>query len=120
MYANRPLDNDFNPREYSEKASSYASSLHNVRPRSHGPLLHFNRHPDTWMVVTPTFTDLNTTLPKHFKRNVIATRWLQFIFRVVQLLASIGLFICVICVKGTAGSQSWILRIPVSPCILPA
>lgn len=113
MYSNTSVSSDFNPREYSEKASSYASSAHAGKPQQHGPLLEFNRHPDSWMIVAHG-TDYDKVLPANFRRKIVTTRWIQLILRVTQFLAAIGLFVCIVCIKGTVGNQSWILRLPVS------
>lgn len=90
--------------------SSYAS-----RPKStqSGPLIDFNRHPDSYMVVTGS--DLNhKPLPASTKKWVTVIRWIQFTLRALTLLGAMGVLFCIICLKPTDLTQAWIMRITVS------
>jgi len=107
---------DFNPRAYSQ--ASYAVSVHSEqrrsRPQQQGPLIDLNRHPDSWMIVAHGSNPNIKPLPSNTKKKIVVTRWVQFASRLLQLVATLGLFVCLVCVNGMQGAWQWILRIPVS------
>jgi len=78
-----------------------------------GPLIDFNQHPDSFMIVSYGQNE-HESLPPGTKKTVVVTRWVQFGLRLLQLIGALGLLFCVICVKGAAPAQSWMLRVPVS------
>lgn len=114
MYTSPPLSGstlDFNPRAYSE--ATYAASLEKQSPRlqQQGPLLDLNRHPDSWMMAPPKLGDASL-LPANMRKKVVSTRWVQFAFRILQMIAALGLFVCMASIKGAGQTQGWIMRIP--------
>ncbi|KAF2154395.1 hypothetical protein K461DRAFT_293045 [Myriangium duriaei CBS 260.36] len=102
---------DFNPRAYSQ--ATYAASLEqqSPKPKQQGPLIDLNRHPDSWMMVTPNLSGAEP-MPASTRTKIVTCRWIQFGLRVIELFGAIGLFVCVISFQGVQQTQSWILRIP--------
>ena len=103
---------DFNPKAVSE--ASYARSVAASQPRTkkEGPLIDFNQHPDSYVVVSGTPVAY-TPLPASTKAVVLSTRWAQFGLRIVQEVLALGLLAATICIKGTNGAETYLLRIPV-------
>lgn len=115
---------DFNPKRVSQNAYYTALAAQQQqsqpRPKREGPLINFNQHPDSYLVVQqPRQTDFKP-LPEGTKKAVTVTRWIQFALRLVQLIGCVGLLVLVIFVKGALNAEAWIMRIPVSlsSCIL--
>ena len=106
---------DFNPKAVSE--ASYARSLaaSQPRPKREGPLINFNQHPDSYVVVGGTQV-AHKPLPASTKTAVLSTRWVQFGLRLVQEIVALGLLAATICITGTDGAESILLRIPVRHC----
>ncbi|KAJ9636787.1 hypothetical protein H2199_007781 [Coniosporium tulheliwenetii] len=100
--------NGFNP-----KAATMASRAPPPRPRpkQEGPLVNFNRHPDSYLILPYGQTNVKPLNP-NTKNGIKWTRWVQLAFRILQLVGAIGMLICVICIKGTQDAEGWILRIP--------
>ena len=103
--------NGFNP-----KAVSQASLAPKPPPpkQPEGPLLTFNRHPDSYLVMPGTKEDVKPMHPstrKRVTRAIIA----QMVMRGLQLVGTIGILICVICVRTQEGKtqESLVIRIPV-------
>lgn len=110
---------NFNPKAVTQ--ASYAPRPA-PRPKKEGPLIDFNKHPDSYMIVSGSQQGLEP-MPPDTKKKVVVTRWIQFGLRAVQLLAAVGLLVCVICITNTAATQGWIIRIPVSyhcNCVRPS
>lgn len=87
------------------------------KPKQDRPLLDFNRHPDSYLILPYGQTDAKPMDPRT-KNQIKYVRWVQLSFRVLQLIGAIGMLICVICIQGTQDTEGWVLRIPVS--FLPA
>lgn len=106
---------DFNPKAYTE--ASYARSVASQpRPKQEGPLINFNRHPDSYEVVAGT-QETHKPLPAGTKKAVVNVRWAQFALRVAQEVTALGLLAATICIKSTSGVETYLLRIPVSSSI---
>jgi len=103
---------DFDPKAVTRASWISAAESTISKPKQEGPLIDFNRHPDSYMVVAPQTH--HEPLPPNTKTKVKATRWVQFGFRLVQLLGAVGCLLCVIFVRNTETAQGWIMRIPVS------
>lgn len=103
---------DFDPKAVTRASWISATESTISKPKQEGPLIDFNRHPDSYMVVAPQVH--YEPLPPNTKTKVVATRWVQFGFRLAQLLGAIGCLLCVIFVRNTETAQGWIMRIPVS------
>lgn len=103
---------DFDPKAVTRASWISAAESTMSKPKKEGPLVDFNRHPDSYMVVTPQAP--RAPMPPNTKKKVVAWRWVQFSLRLLQLLGAIGLLLCVIFVRNTETAQGWIMRIPVS------
>jgi hypothetical protein len=104
------LDPGFNPKAVTQ--ASYAPPPP-PKPKQEGPLLNFNRHPDSYIVQPYGKLDCKPMSP-NTKSKVKWTRSIQLASRIFQLLGSIAMLIFVISVKGASDNEGWILRLPVS------
>lgn len=92
-------------------------------PKANGPLLDFNRHPDSYAALSYGNLEKTGMSPKT-KMRVTSARWIQQGLRMMQLLGAMGMLACVIMVRGTQDTEGWIIRVPVGlflrlPCIIP-
>ncbi|KAI5206390.1 hypothetical protein E4T39_02403 [Aureobasidium subglaciale] len=103
---------NFDPKAVT-RASYYsiASSTSTPKPKQQGPLIDFNRHPDSYMIVPSARPNVPPMHP-NTKQRINTARWLQFTLRTLQLLGALGALVCVIMVRGVNNVQGWILRIP--------
>ncbi|KAL1640414.1 hypothetical protein SLS58_006912 [Diplodia intermedia] len=76
-----------------------------------GPLVDFNRHPDSYLALSQSRGNVKPMSPR-VKVAIKWVRWVQFGFRILQLVGAIGLLVCVICIKGTQATEGWIIRVP--------
>ncbi|KAL8777161.1 MAG: hypothetical protein Q9194_002720 [Teloschistes cf. exilis] len=112
-----PTDKAWDPKAVTR--ASYAAPLP-PRPKREGPLIdamEFNRHPDSYFVVPYGNLDWKPMSPRT-RQKVQYTRQGQLFLRVGQLLGALGLLFCVICIKGTKGTEGWIIRVPAGVGIL--
>lgn len=102
-------DETFNP-----KAVTMASRQPPSPPKKKqdGPLLDFNRHPDSYLVLPYGKTDAKPVSPK-FKTVIKTVRWIQFVLRLCNLLGAVGALLCGIFIKGAQDTEGYVLRIPV-------
>jgi hypothetical protein len=106
---------DFDPKAVT-RASYYSlasATTSSPRPKQVGPLMDFNKHPDSYMIVPSARPNVQPMHP-NTKQRIIGARWTQFVLRLLQMLCAVGALICVIIVRGVDDVQGWILRIPVS------
>jgi hypothetical protein len=111
----RDLD-DFNPR-----AITMASRQPPPTPKHKpdGPLLDFNKHPDSYLVMPYGNTAIEPMNPRT-KLYVKIARGLQLFLRLCTLLGAVGLLLCTIFIRGSQDTEGWLMRIPVrSPCRHP-
>lgn len=104
------LDPGFNPKSVTQ--ASYATPLP-PRPKQEGPLLSFNRHPDSYVVQPYGQLDCKPMSP-NTKTKIKWTRSIQLASRILQLLGGIVIMIFVISIKGASDNEGWIIRLPVS------
>jgi hypothetical protein len=111
----RDLMEDFNP-----KAITMASRQPPPSPkqRPDGPLIDFNKHPDSYLVMPYGKTDVEPMNPKT-KLYVKIARGLQLFLRLCSLLGAVGLLLCTIFIRGAQDTEGWLMRIPVSGLPLP-
>jgi hypothetical protein len=109
LYDAPKYDTKFNPKSVTE-ASLRPTSV--SKPKQEGPLLNFNQHPDSWLILPSRITDSKAINPKVAGR-IKWTRWIQLFFRILELVGAIGILVCVIMIKGTQDTEGWIIRIPV-------
>jgi hypothetical protein len=102
----------FNPKVVSQASLAPKPTM----PKQEGPLINFNRHPDSYLVM-PSGTTGFTPLHPNTKKRVGRARKTQMALRCLQLVGVIGLLLCVICLKGMTGNEGWILRLPVSSSV---
>ena len=100
----------FNPKAFTQQVSQAPPPR---RPKPNGPLITFNRHPDSYD---------NLPYGRHVGAKMISTRskkWLlwarklQLAWRIVQWIVAVGALVCVAMIKGIPETQGWILRVPV-------
>ncbi|KAK4544610.1 hypothetical protein LTR36_004182 [Oleoguttula mirabilis] len=102
---------DFNPKAYTEASYARSSIASQPRPKQEGPLINFNQHPDSYVVVGGT-QEAHKPLPAATKKAVVSVRWVQFGLRLVQEVVALGLLVATICIKSTSGAETYLLRIP--------
>jgi hypothetical protein len=112
MYDRPRSDTTFNPRAASEASKRAAKP----KPKQEGPLISFNQHPDSYLILPYGNTNV-----KPMSMTIVGAvkwvRWFQLLFRICQLVGAIGILICVIMIRGTQDTEGWVIRIPVR-CIL--
>lgn len=97
---------------YTPAAYEALQAKKRTKPEGNGPLINFNQHPDSWMVVAnqnPKYTPM----PANTKTKVKAIRWVQFVLRVFEEIGALGLLVCMICFKNMPTVFAWIMRISV-------
>ncbi|KAJ4988441.1 hypothetical protein SVAN01_06058 [Stagonosporopsis vannaccii] len=104
---NDPRDN-FNPKAVT-MASRKPPSL--PKKKQDGPLVDFNKHPDSYLFLPYGKTDAKPMSPRT-KLWIKIARWTQLSFRVCSLLGAIGLLLCAIFIRGAQDTEGWIMRIP--------
>ncbi|PGH12822.1 hypothetical protein AJ79_04046 [Helicocarpus griseus UAMH5409] len=103
---------------FDPKAATRASwTPREPRMERNGPLVNFNQHPDSYAVLPDGKINKKTMSPKT-KGRVKVTRMFQLALRVLTLIGSLGMLFCVICINGTAGAVSWMIRIAPGVSIL--
>ncbi|KAF2747831.1 hypothetical protein M011DRAFT_499798 [Sporormia fimetaria CBS 119925] len=76
-----------------------------------GPLIDFNRHPDSYFVLQYGKSDAKPMNPK-VQVWIKITRWIQLFFRVLTLFGAVGVLLCAIFIKGAQNTEGYIIRIP--------
>ncbi|KAF2659576.1 hypothetical protein K491DRAFT_651026 [Lophiostoma macrostomum CBS 122681] len=100
------------PKPFNPKSVTMAS--HRPQPpkkKQDGPLVNFNRHPDSYLVLPYGRTDAKPMSPKT-KVILKYTRWVQLFFRVATLFGAIGVLLCAIFIRGAPNTEGYIIRIP--------
>ncbi|KIW14460.1 hypothetical protein PV08_07244 [Exophiala spinifera] len=100
-----PTQRGFNP-----KAATQASwAPKPAKPKQEGPLIDFNKHPDTFVAVP--YGNLNAEpMPPNTERRVTRSRQILLFVRICSLLGALGNLFCVIAVKKVATEVGWIIR----------
>lgn len=102
---------DFNPRAVTQ--ASYQKLQNNGSPKKQdGPLINFNQHPDSYMIVPGTSMN-HKPMAANTKKKVTAIRWTQFGLRIHEEIGALGMLVMVICLRNMVTSMSWIMRIAV-------
>lgn len=96
----------FNP-----KAATQASWVPRTpKPTSSGPLVDFNKHPDSYLVVP--YGNLNAqSMHPNTKKRVVRARSALLALRWLALLGAMGLLFCVIAINKTTTTVGWIIRV---------
>jgi hypothetical protein len=116
MYTpNRPVYpySSFNPKAVTQAARKTVEDEKKEKPKQDGPLVNFNQHPDSYMIVAAQNVNYRT-MPPRTKKEVTIVRWIQFALRVIQELGALGMLVCVICVQNVSVGMVWIMRLAVS------
>ncbi|KAL9622749.1 MAG: hypothetical protein Q9160_002867 [Pyrenula sp. 1 TL-2023] len=108
-----PTEKGFNP-----KAATQASWTPTMpRPKQEGPLVNFNKHPDSYLLVP--YGNLNyKPMSRHTKPKIKYGRQAQLFLRICELVGALGLLFCMIAIKGTSGSEGWIIRVAPAVALL--
>lgn len=104
---------DFDPKAVTRASWDRATQASKPRPKQEGPLIDFNKHPDSYMIVEGSKVE-HKPLPANTKKSIKIVRWVQFAIRVLQLIGAVGSLVCIICIQNAPAAQAWIMRIPVS------
>ncbi|TVY62858.1 hypothetical protein LSUE1_G006419, partial [Lachnellula suecica] len=98
-------------REFDPKAVSRASFQSRApRPKQDGPLINFNQHPDSYLILPYGKTDAKPMNPS-VKKWIKWMRIFQLVLRCFEVLAAIGLLVFLIMLRGMETSTGWIMRI---------
>ncbi|QDS70921.1 hypothetical protein FKW77_006647 [Venturia effusa] len=114
MYAPRApvqysqLDSGFNPKAVTQ--ASWAAPPP-PKPKQEGPLIDFNRHPDSYIVQPYGQLDCIPMSPST-KSRIKWTRSIQLALRVLQLFGALCLLVLVVSIKGPSDNEGWILKLP--------
>jgi hypothetical protein len=101
----------FNPKAYSQSLNAREAAP--PKPKPEGPLITFNRHPDSYdNLPYGRHVGVQEMSPLS-KKSILWARKIQCAWRVLQWVAAIGVLVCVCLMKGAPDTQSWILRLPV-------
>jgi hypothetical protein len=104
-----PTRSTFDP-----KAITRASRMPPPPPKKKptGPLIDFNQHPDSFLVLPYGNTKAKPMSTKT-KLLINTARWTQFGLRIVTVLGAVGVLLCSIFIRGAQDTEGYILRIPV-------
>lgn len=102
------------PEVFNPKAVTMASRQPPESPKKKqdGPLINFNRHPDSYLILPYGKTNAKPMNPK-VNMWIKSTRWFQLFLRVLTLFGAIGALLCGIFVRGALTTEGYIIRIPV-------
>ncbi|KAI9718543.1 MAG: hypothetical protein M1812_003994 [Candelaria pacifica] len=101
-----PYGGGFNPKVVSQASLSPTKP----RPKQEAPLVNFNKHPDSYLILPYGNTTARPMSP-NTKKKIKYTRWIQLGLRLLELLGTLGLLVCVICLKGMQSTVGWVTRI---------
>jgi hypothetical protein len=118
MYASQRdsmIDTDPTRSTFNPKAITMASRMPPPPPKKkqEGPLIDFNKHPDSYLILPYGNTNAKLMSPKT-KVFIDIARWIQFSLRILTLLGAVGVLLCGIFIRGAQDTEGYILRIPVS------
>ncbi|KAG9382383.1 hypothetical protein A1F94_006304 [Pyrenophora tritici-repentis] len=100
---------------FDPKAVTRASRMPASPPKKkkEGPLIDFNQHPDSYLVLPYGKTDAKPMTNK-IKTFINIARWTQFALRLLTLCGAVGVLLCGIFIQGAQDSEGYIMRVPVS------
>ncbi|KAI9054994.1 hypothetical protein LZ554_002137 [Drepanopeziza brunnea f. sp. 'monogermtubi'] len=98
-------------KKFDPKAVTRASWTSQApRPKQEGPLVSFNQHPDSYLVM-PFGQSTATPMKPSVKEWIKWMRIIQLGFRCFQLVAALGLLVLMILIKGVDAAAGWIMRV---------
>ena len=115
IYDRRPMTyaySDFNPRAATQATRKAEEERNKRRSKQDGPLINFNAHPDSYMIVPGRNVNVKM-MSKYTKKTVTILRWTQLALRILEAIGAIGLMVCVVCLTNMETSMSYIVRIAV-------
>ncbi|KAF7187727.1 hypothetical protein HII31_11066 [Pseudocercospora fuligena] len=105
---------DFNPRAATQAhyaAFQERAERQKRKAQQDGkPLINFNQHPDSYMIIGQPQIDHKPMAP-NTKKKVTWARWLQFVLRCHEEIGALGILVCVICLKMANNGPGWIIRV---------
>lgn len=104
---------DFNPKAVTEASYQKLQAQQSPEKKKDGPLINFNAHPDSYMIVAGQNVNYRPMSP-NTKKKVVVLRWTQFALRILQEISALGMLVAVVCIQGMITSMAWITRIAVS------
>ncbi|KAK3353471.1 hypothetical protein B0T25DRAFT_623422 [Lasiosphaeria hispida] len=119
LYASVQDDKDerFPTKPFDPKAVTRASYDAKVpKPKSKGPLVSINRHPDAHVVLGPRSS--STGMGRRTKAWIKSMRSVQLLLRVLELLAAVGLLIVMIMINNIDSLTGWVIRITLGVALL--
>ncbi|RMZ70061.1 P-loop containing nucleoside triphosphate hydrolase [Pyrenophora seminiperda CCB06] len=113
MYADSMADTDPTQSKFDPKAITRASRMPPSPPKKkkEGPLIDFNQHPDSYLVLPYGNTNAKPMTNK-IKTFINIARWTQFTLRLLTLCGAVGVLLCGIFIQGAQDSEGYILRVP--------
>ncbi|KAH8597239.1 hypothetical protein B0O99DRAFT_651083 [Bisporella sp. PMI_857] len=103
---------------FDPKAFSRASIVpKEPRPKQNGPLVSFNQHPDSYLILPNEGSNTKPMNPS-VKSWVKWTRICQLALRCLEALASIGLLVMMILIRNVDAATGWIMRVAPGVAIL--
>ena len=109
------VDTDPTQSRFDPKAITRASRMPPSPPKKkkEGPLIDFNQHPDSYLVLPYGNTDAKPMTNK-IKTFISIARWTQFALRLLTVCGAVGVLLCGIFIQGAQDSEGYIMRVPVS------
>ncbi|KAJ5569451.1 uncharacterized protein N7459_008881 [Penicillium hispanicum] len=99
-----PTDPGFNPKAVTQASRTRPPP----KPTPKGPLVTFNRHPDSWGSFEQKL--MWTPMSSNTKNRVKYARGTQLGLRAITLLGALASLFCSIVIKGAATTVIWIIR----------
>ncbi|OBT66200.1 hypothetical protein VE03_04302 [Pseudogymnoascus sp. 23342-1-I1] len=98
-------------KEFDPKAVSRASmQSQSPKPKKDGPLVSFNKHPDSYLVM-PSGKATGARVSASMKGRITETRMAVLFFRIFQLLGALGALTTMVLITGVDTQMGWIMRI---------
>ncbi|KAL3474989.1 hypothetical protein BJX99DRAFT_230697 [Aspergillus californicus] len=108
-----PTDRSFNPKSVTQSSWTRPAS----KPKPNGPLVGFNRHPDSYLNI-PDGRSQWTPMSPRTKGKVFWGRKVQLALRVFALMGALGSLFCSIVISNAATTIIWIIRVGPAVAIL--
>ncbi|KFY03469.1 hypothetical protein O988_01447 [Pseudogymnoascus sp. VKM F-3808] len=98
-------------KDFDPKAVSRASMQSQPqKPKKDGPLVSFNKHPDSYLIM-PSGKATGARVSASMKGRITETRMAVLFFRIFQLIAAIGALTTMVLITGVDSQMGWIMRI---------
>ncbi|CZR62234.1 uncharacterized protein PAC_12131 [Phialocephala subalpina] len=105
-------------REFDPHAISRASFQAKPRMKKpEGPLVSFNQHPDSYLILPMERTNAKSMDPS-VKKWIKWMRIIQLVLRCLEILGAVGILVMMILISGVSTATGWIMRITAGVAIL--